>query len=70
MAAAQHDDPCGRGRHIDTKDWWPIHAESGLSVHFWALLAEIGRSEGNSTRFSQIQVEVYKTDTRPLLQFT
>ena len=44
--------------------------ESGLSVHFWALLAEIGRSEGNSPKLSQIQGEVYKTDTKTLFQFT
>ena len=36
----------------------------------WALLAEIGRSGGNSPRFPYIQGEVYKTDTKTLLQFT
>ena len=44
--------------------------ESGLFGHFWALLAEIGRSGGNSPRFPYIQGEVYKTDTKTLLQFT
>ena len=51
----------------------PPHRPQGLVADtrgigpLWALLAEIGRSEGNSTRFSQIQGEVYKTDTKTLL---